>query len=722
MPYVWPHRRKVYVSCFFAVLVALLWGLNLSVALPLFEVLLDKRTPAEYIDLKIQKAEEEIQQKSASVDSRGEALERLESHGEEAEKQRIEILRKQSRDQSRLSADSQKLVVLKWVKAEVIPLLPEDQFDVLAIILAALMVATVLKGVFMFLQETLIGSVVELTAIGVRKECYRRVLALDYQSVSLAGTPDLMSRFTYDMNIMCYGLRLVCGKVIQEPLKAFVCILGSFYVCWQLTLLALLLAPVVGLMYARMGRTLKRASHRVMESMSRIYKTLEESFDGFKIVTAFNGAAMHRRRFHRENKSYYKKALKIVEIDALTSPITEVMAFIAAFMALLPGCYLVLRETTSIWGIRLSTGQIQISDLILLYMFLAGTIDPARKLSTTYAKLKRATAAADRIFQLIDTKPLVKSPADPKPLPRLAQSVEFRNVSFTYSSKSDGSSQRPPALENVSLRIRAGEVIAVVGENGSGKSTLVNLLPRYYDPLYGAVLIDGVDIRDVRPRELRAQIGVVTQETLLFDETIYENIRYGKPNASRAEIESAARQAHVTQFIDQLPDGFETAVGEKGGRLSGGQRQRIALARAILRDPAILILDEATSAIDAQSEYLIHQTLREFVKGRTTFIITHSVSPSIVDLVTGIVVMDRGRLIAAGPHAALLETCPIYQRLFTARSQKRFDEDAVTRTPVSGEPSMTAEAPQILSLDSARAERSRQSVELPPDQARPTGT
>ncbi|MGE3315635.1 MAG: ABC transporter ATP-binding protein [Planctomycetaceae bacterium] len=679
LPHVWPHRRKVYLSCFFAVIVAILWGLNLSIALPLFEVLLDKKTPTEYIDAQIDKAQAEIDQNSASVDSRGVALEKLESRGEEADKERAEILRRQSRDQFKLGNDSRKLALLKWAKAEVIPLLPADQFDVLAIILGVLMLATVLKGIFMFLQETLIGSVVELTAIGVRKECFRRVLALDYQTVSLVGTPDLMSRFTYDMNVMCYGLRLVCGKVIQEPLRALVCIIGSFWICWQLTLLALLLAPVVGLMYARMGKTLKRASHRVMESMSRIYKTLEESFDGFKIVTAFNGAATHRRRFHRENKHYYKKALKIVEIDALTSPITEIMAFIAAFMALLPGCYLVLRETTSIWGIRLSSEPLTIGHLILLYMMLAGTIDPARKLSTTYAKLKRATAAADRIFELIDTKPLVKSPASPQPLARHTESIEFKNISFTYTGKADGGSPRPPALENVSLTIEAGEVVAVVGENGSGKSTLVNLLPRYYDPHNGSILIDGVDIRDVRPRELRNQIGVVTQETHLFDETISENIRYGKTNASRAEIEAAARQAHVTQFIDQLPDGFNTAVGDKGSRLSGGQRQRIALARAILRDPAILILDEATSAIDAQSEYLIHQTLREFVKGRTTFMITHTVSPSILDLVTKIIVMDRGRLIAAGPHETLISTCPIYQRLFNARSQKRFDDDAALR-------------------------------------------
>jgi subfamily B ATP-binding cassette protein MsbA len=300
-------------------------------------------------------------------------------------------------------------------------------------------------------------------------------------------------------------------------------------------------------------------------------------------------------------------------------------------------------------------------------VLLAGTIDPARKLSTTYAKLKRSMAAADRVFAIIDLKPLVKEPAEPKPAPRHSKSIEFREVRFTYAQSAEDGALRPAVLENVQLTVKAGEVIVVVGENGSGKSTLVNLVPRYYDPEQGSVLIDGVDIREMRLRDLRAQIGVVTQETLLFDESIYENIRYGKPGASREEIERAADRAFVTPFLKTLPDGFQTRVGEKGQRLSGGQRQRIALARAILRDPPILILDEATSAIDAQSERLIHQTLHEFALGRTVFIITHAVSQGILDLVDRIVVMQEGKMIACGPHDTLLEVCPAYRRLYRAQ-------------------------------------------------------
>jgi ATP-binding cassette, subfamily B, bacterial MsbA len=276
------------------------------------------------------------------------------------------------------------------------------------------------------------------------------------------------------------------GKIVQEPLKAIACVVMSLMVCWQLTLLSLLTAPVVAIVFARIGSSLKRASHRMMDSMTRLYKTLEETFEGYKVVTAFNAGSRHRRRFHRDSKDYYERSVKIARLDALTGPITETMAWVAAYLALLPGCYLVLRGTTDIWGIRLTSSQMGIADLGALYVLLAGIIDPARKLSTTYAKLKRAGAATDRIFEMMDEKPRIvdpPTPADPPAeLPRHSIAIEFENIHFAYARTGPTGVSRPAALEGVSMKVTAGEVIAVVGENGSGKSTLVNLLPRLYDP------------------------------------------------------------------------------------------------------------------------------------------------------------------------------------------------------------------------------------------------
>lgn len=657
-PYVWPFRRKLYLSFFFAVLVALMWGATLSVSYPVVKILLEDQTLEQHIDKLIANCDERIEISLTE-------LNKYEKEGQTADPAfAISLERKKSRSEQKMTAAQQRLATLRWIKFYVVPRLPSDRFLMFTLILGVLLFLTLLKLICMFAEEVLVGSVVQLTVMRIRKACFRRVLALDLQTLKLQGTPELMSRFTYDVEALGSGLGLLGGKLIREPLKAVTCLALAFWINWQLMLLSVLFVPIAAVLFMRIGKMLKKASQKSMESVARIYKVLEETFESVKIVIAFDGGLRQRQQHHRESKNYYRKSMKIAMADALINPTTELLGMSAVVLATLPGAYLVLRETTSIWGISLSSSLMDMADLSMLYALLAGMLDPIRKLSSVFSKVKRAGAAADRVFELIDMKAQVVEPAAPRPLPVEINAVEFQDVGFTYLSKGHA---RPTVLDNVNLKIARGEVVAVVGENGSGKSTLVNLLPRFFDPDRGTVLLDGVDIRECSLADLRSHIGIVTQETFLFDDSIYENIRYGNRDASRDKVEKAADQAFVTQFLDQLPEGMKTRVGEKGSSLSGGQRQRIALARAMLRNPDVLILDEATSAIDSLSERLIHESLETFVRNRVTFIITHSISDSMLKLITGVVVLERGRVIATGKHADLLESCSAYRRLYHAQ-------------------------------------------------------
>lgn len=654
LPYLWPSRKRLFLSFGLAALVACFWGAILSITYPVVKVLLEGKPPAVCVQEAVSACESRMLE--ATRDLTDYDLRRPASEAEE-----LSLLRKRARAERKLTSASQRLAVLKWFQVYVVPALPRDLFKTLALILAAVLGLTVLKLLCMFAEEVLVGSVVQLTIMRIRKACFRRVLALDYQTLKLEGTPEMMSRFTYDIEALGAGLALLGGKLVREPLKAVACLALSFWVNWQLTLLSILFAPLAGVAFHRVGRVLKKASQKSMESVARIYKVLEETLESAKVVIAFDGGRKHRQRHHRESKQFYRRAMRIVTADALTGPMTELFGMAAVVIAILPGAYLVLGGKNELWGVTLASEPMELAELSTIYTLLAGMLDPIRKLSSIYGKLKRASAAADRVFSLMETQSLVADPARPKPLPAEIKVIEFRDVGFTYATRGLA---RPIVLDDVSVEVPAGQVVAVVGENGSGKSTLVNLLPRYFDPDRGGVLINGIDLREFSVRELRRRIAVVPQETMLFDDTIYENIRYGNPSASRAEVEKAAEQAFVTQFFDQMPDGFQTMVGERGASLSGGQRQRLALARAMLRNPQILILDEATSAIDALSERLIHQSLESFVRGRTAFIITHSISDSLLQLVERVVVLQRGKLVGSGTHGELLEQCPAYRRLY----------------------------------------------------------
>ncbi len=536
--------------------------------------------------------------------------------------------------------------------------LPSDQFRCLQLLMGLVLVGVVIKGCFMFLQEVLVADVMQLTLFDVRNLFFRRTMNLDLASFSEQGSSELMTRFTNDMDSFGMGLNTLLSKLIREPLRAVICISGAFWFNWRLTCLTLVVVPISAYTTYRVGRVMKRAVRRSLESMSSIYKILQESFQGIKVVKAFGMERVERRRFFLETKNLYRKSIRVAMIDSMSDPVLEMLTLITVAIALLAGSYLVLKQSMfldlGLFKLQLASQVMAIEDLLTLYAIMAGVSDPIRKLSNVHSKLQRAAAAADRICALMDREPQVVEQPGAVDLPRHRKTIEFDDVKFSYHG-------RAPVLKGITLTVHHGETVALVGPNGCGKTTLMNLLPRFWDVDSGAIRIDGHDVRGARGRSLRRQIGIVPQETILFQDSIAKNIAYGNPSASRDAIIEAAKRSYAHQFITTLPEGYDTVIGERGHGLSGGQRQRIALARAMLRDPAILILDEATSAVDIQDEALIRKAIEEFSKGRTTFLISHSMGT--IQFADRIVLIDDGRIEAVGTDHELKRSSPLYRRL-----------------------------------------------------------
>ena len=652
-------------------MVAVLWGGNLTIVYPIMQVLLKEQTLQSYVTQEIAQGREAQHAEQTQIALLQSQLDTLRANQvPEGSAQIGDTLRKLSRHQETLTAASYtELWMLKLQTLVQSAWFPKSEYRTFLFIIIAVMISTFIKGAFTYWQDVLVGDCSESAIAGVRKQLFRKMLQLDYQTFANEGTAGLMSRFTYDTEMLSYGMGVVAGRFIREPLKCLACVSLAIWVNWRLTLLSLLVLPVIALAFAYMSKLLKRASRRMMESMTRIYTILEETFDGIKVVIAFGTAHKHRKIYENEYDIYYKKALQVVRIDAFAKPTMELLGVVSLFVALLPGAYLVLRHKTEIYGIPLASQPMSVEQLGVLYALLAGMLDPCRKMNSSISRLRRSLTALERILETLDSQPAIRQIPEAVRLPRHAESIEFRNLTFRYAVRGKAE-PRGTVLNGFNLKVKAGEVVAIVGQNGCGKSTLVQLLPRFFDPQAGDILIDGVSIQNARLPDLRDQIGLVTQETILFDMTLRDNITYGCRDVDSAQLDAAAEKAHLQPILDQLPMGYDTQLGGQGKSLSGGQRQRVALARAILRDPAILILDEATSATDAESETLIHHTLKEFVKGRTVLLITHSMSQSLLDFVTRIVVMDQGQVVADGTHAQLLAVSPMYQRLFQTPSRR----------------------------------------------------
>ncbi len=629
--------------------VALLWGLNIGGMYPVVEVIFRGKSLQTWIDTEIQDAQKRVADLETSV-----AQLQHDQPVAPPDQQR-DLTMQLASAQTSLAVEQDFLVRRRQLKPYIYKYLPNDPFKTLVLIIGILMVATVVKDAFLVVNSILVDRLTHLTSIELRKRFYRRTLRLDLAGFGESHSSELMSRFTYDVESVAGGVQTLLGRTVREPLKMIACMIGAAWICWRLLVISLLIAPVAAYMISRLGKSLKRANHKAMEEISALYTILHESFGGIKIVKAFTMERYERRRLHENSKQYYHRAMKISRYDALSHPVVEVMGVATICLALLSGAYLVLNQETHLFGIQMSDRPLTLASLLVFYGMLIGASDPARKMSEVFNRMQRASAAADRIYSMYDREPTVREPIKPAMIRRHVRELLFENVSFAYTPGQ-------PVLEEINLRIPFGETLAIVGPNGCGKSTLANLIPRFFDPVSGSIRLDGVDLREIKLNQLRGQIGLVTQEPLLFDDTVLNNIRYGAPSASREQAIDAAKQAHAHRFIEtKLEHGYETMVGQLGGRLSGGQRQRIALARAILRDPAILILDEATSQIDLESEQLIHKVLEQFKRNRTAILITHRLAT--LALADRILVISAGRIADLGSHDELMGRCDLYRRL-----------------------------------------------------------
>jgi ATP-binding cassette subfamily B protein/subfamily B ATP-binding cassette protein MsbA len=660
----YPYRGRLTCSLLCALVAAVLWGLTLTSITPVLTVLVEKQNLQQWAHGKIADGQTRIQILQRERDEREKEVEewRRKPQGESIREKRLrDLTSRLSRLEGDLQSANRMLYFHEVIEFEAERFLPTDPFKTLAWVIGLVVAAVALRGVFEFAQDTLVGSVVNLSLFDLRNRLFRKVIHLDVNHFSEEGTHELMARFTNDMEMLGNGTKTLFGKCVAEPLKMIVCVIIACMLSWQLSLLFLILVPVAVFTLTKVGRLMKRATRRLLERMAGLYKILQESFLGIRVVKAFTREPYERRRFCTATRDYYHKAMWVVKLDALASPIIELLGVAAIAAALLAGAYLVVNDEDHLFGMRMCDEKMNSATLLQLYAVLAAIADPVRKLSSVYTRIQSGSAAADRIYAFMDREPRIRPNATGPRLLRHHSGIEFRDVCFSYDPTR-------PILTNVHLKVKHGETIALVGKNGCGKSTLVGLIPRFFDPDHGTILVDGQDLRTANLRSLRQQIGLVTQDTTLFDDSVYNNIRYGNRRANREQVEKAAARAYAHDFILKLTNGYETRVGEAGAKLSGGQKQRLALARAILRDPSILILDEFTSQSDVESEALIHKALREFVRGRTTFLITHRLNT--LEIADRIVMVDSGHIIAVGPHGELMKSCPEYARLYEAQFKR----------------------------------------------------
>lgn len=521
------------------------------------------------------------------------------------------------------------------------------QLEALSFISLLVVILFFLKNITRYMAMYYLVPIRNGVVRDIRRDVYSKILTLPIGYFTDERKGDIMARVTNDVQEVEWGIMNSLEAAFREPLNIIIFLITMFSMSPELTLFVLVLLPIAGLLIGRIGKSLKKKSSLAQGKVGELLSNLDESLGGLRIIHAFTAEEKSKERFGKINEGLFRMLNKIGRRRDLASPLSEFLGAVVLTIVMYFGGRLVL-------GVD---ANLEPSEFIAFIAIFSQLIPPAKALTTAWYNIQKGLASAERIYHILDAPVSVKDIENPKEIKSFNSAVRFQNVSFAYRNGEAGY-----VLKNINLDIPHGKTIALVGQSGSGKTTLADMLPRYYDPNEGEILMDGINIRELRIFDLRKLLGVVTQESILFNDTVFNNIAFGIDNASEADVIHAAKVANAHEFIADMPEGYQTNIGDRGGKLSGGQRQRISIARAVLKNPPILILDEATSALDTESERLVQDALTNLMKDRTTLVIAHRLS-TIVHA-DQIIVMNKGEIVERGTHSQLIEQGGYYKKLY----------------------------------------------------------
>ena len=523
----------------------------------------------------------------------------------------------------------------------------EGKEHTLVLICVLVVILFFLKNTFKYFAMFFLSPLRNHVVKDLRQNLFNKTLVLPLSFFSEERKGDIMSRMTSDVHEIEWSIMATLEVIFRDPFSIILYLFALVFMSPQLTLFVFVLFPIAGFLIARIGKSLKRTTNRSREQFGGIMAIIEESLGGLRIIKAFTSEKIIGDKFRNQNKVYTNTMIRMYRKIDLSSPMSEFLGTVVLVIVMYFGGKLVLVQSA----------QLPASLFITYIAVFSQIIPPARALTNAYYNIQRGISATERVSLILEAPELITDNTKSTEISELNESISYKNVSFAYSKGDDGY-----ALKNLSITIKKGKTIALVGQSGSGKSTFADLLARFYDCSEGGIFIDNKNIKDIKLNSLRGILGIVSQESILFNDSIYNNIAFGKENATESEIIEAAKIANAHEFILETPNGYQTNIGDKGGKLSGGQKQRISIARAVLKNPDILILDEATSALDTESEKLVQDALEKLLKNRTSIVIAHRLS-TIVNA-DEIIVLNKGEILERGTHKELLELNSAYRKLY----------------------------------------------------------